>query len=139
MTDREWLERVISDALTESLRDGRPVVACLADAVERVRLAAPAPTSPPLVWPGLEGEGLERAAGAFRTAYDEAADRVLSVDDARRAAYTATTRGYGHNRYEGAGHVVTLFKNGNPVAWANTPTLGDAATAAVIYAERGSA
>ena len=61
MTARDRLERVISDALTESLRDGRPVVACLADAVERVRLAAPAPTTPP-VWPGLAGEGLHRRA-----------------------------------------------------------------------------
>jgi len=88
MTDREWLERVISDALTESLRDGRPVVACLADAVERVRLAAPAPTTPP-VWPGLEGEGLERAAGAFLTAYSDASGCCHQHNDARRAAYTA--------------------------------------------------
>lgn len=89
MSDREWLERVISDALTESLRDGRPVVACLADAVERVRLAAPAPTSPPLVWPGLEGEGLERAAKAFRTAHEAADACGFSHDDSSRAGYTA--------------------------------------------------
>jgi hypothetical protein len=88
MTDREWLERVISDALTESLRDGRPVVACLADAVERVRLAAPAPTTPP-VWPGLEGEGLERAMEAYHTAYTEAIARGLPYDDGHRAGYTA--------------------------------------------------
>ena len=88
MNERERLERVISDALTESLRDGRPVVACLADAVERVRLAAPAPTTPP-VWPGLEGEGLHRASDKWTTSYDEACKRGLSHDDARRAAYTA--------------------------------------------------
>ena len=89
MTDREWLERVISDALTESLRDGRPVVACLADAVERVRLTAPAPTSPPLVWPGLEGEGLERTVDAWGTAQPKARPEGMSWDDVDRLAYTA--------------------------------------------------
>ena len=88
MNERERLERVISDALTESLRDGRPVVACLADAVERVRLAAPAPAEPP-VWPGLEGEGLYRLAQVWIAAHNEASERGLSYDDARRAAYTA--------------------------------------------------
>ncbi len=88
MSDREWLERVISDALTESLRDGRPVVACLADAVERVRLAAPAPTTPP-VWPGLEGEGLDRVADMWTPTYDKASAHGLSDDDACRVAYTA--------------------------------------------------
>ncbi len=90
MTDREWLERVISDALTESLRDGRPVVACLADAVERVRLAAPAPAPPP-VWPGLEGAGLTYASRKWTAFFNRAIERGLSSDDAHRAGYTAAT------------------------------------------------
>ncbi|MBK9067303.1 MAG: hypothetical protein IPL76_10550 [Gemmatimonadetes bacterium] len=88
MNDREWLERVISDALTESLRDGRPVVACLADAVEKAQQAATAPAEPP-VWPGLEGEGLMRVAKAFRTAHEAADARGFSHDDSSRAGYTA--------------------------------------------------
>ncbi len=86
MVGREQLERVLSDALAESLRDGRPVVACLADAVEEV--LKPAPIEPP-VWPGLEGTGLERAAKVWIATYNEASERGLSYDDARRAAYTA--------------------------------------------------
>ena len=88
MTDRERLERVISDALTESLRDGRPVVACLADAVERVRLAAPAPTTPP-VWPGLEGEGLRRAVDAWNLAMPVKRPEGMGWDDVDRRCYTA--------------------------------------------------
>lgn len=88
MTARERLERVISDALTESLRDGRPVVACLADAVERVRQAPPAPAEPP-VWPGLDGKGLERAMEAYRTAYLRAIEPGPYKDARLRAGYTA--------------------------------------------------
>lgn len=64
---------------------------------------------------------------------------ALALLEAWATTTAATTRGYGHNRYEGAWHVVTLIKNGVLVVTTAAPTLGDAATAAVIYAERGSA
>ncbi len=88
MNDRERLERVISDALTESLRDGRPVVACLADAVEKAQQAAPAPTTPP-VWPGLEGEGLRRAVDAWNLAMPVKRPEGMGWDDVDRRCYTA--------------------------------------------------
>lgn len=88
MTARERLERVISDALTESLRDGRPVVACLADAVEKAQQAAPAPAEP-LVWPGLEGEGLRRAVDAWNAAMPAKRPEGMGWDDVDRLAYTA--------------------------------------------------
>jgi hypothetical protein len=100
---------------------------------ERDRLAAHAVG---WEWPATVAIGPETT----RVRYPSTTDAdALALLEAWVTTTAATTRGYGHNRYEGAGHVVTLFKNGNPVAWANTPTLGDAATAAVIYAERGSA
>ncbi len=86
MTDREWLERVISDALTESLRDGRPVVACLADAVEEA--LKPVPIEP-LVWPGLEGEGLRRAVDAWNAAMPAKRPEGMGWDDVDRRCYTA--------------------------------------------------
>lgn len=42
-----------------------------------------------VVWPGLEGEGLMRAAKAFRTAHEAADARGFSHDDSSRAGYTA--------------------------------------------------
>ncbi len=86
MSDREWLERVISDALTESLRDGRPVVACLADAVEKA--LKPVPIEP-LVWPGLEGEGLRRAVDAWNAAMPAKRPEGMGWDDVDRRCYTA--------------------------------------------------
>ena len=56
---------------------------------------------------------------------------ALALLEAWATTPAATTRGYGHNRYEAAVHVVTLFKNMVLVAYATAPTLGDAATAAV--------
>ena len=74
--------------MAQSMQSGRPFVVCIADAVEKDRQAAPAPTAPP-VWPGLEGEGPERAAKVWITTYHEASERGVSYADASRAACTA--------------------------------------------------
>lgn len=49
------------------------------------------------------------------------------------------TRSYGHSRYSRGVSAVMLFKDGVTVVVASAPTFADAATAAVIRAERGSA
>lgn len=85
---REQLEKLVYAAVDEAVRSGRPAVPCIIDALERAQQAAPAPAPRP-VWPWLEGEGLERVAQMWMTTYNEAHERGLSYDDARRAAYTA--------------------------------------------------
>ena len=88
MTERERLEKLVYGALEESLRSGRPVVTCVADAVEKAQQAAPVPAEPP-VWPGLEGKGLERAMEAYRTAYLRVIEPGPYNDARLRAGYTA--------------------------------------------------
>lgn len=152
MVGREQLEKLVYAAVDEAVRSGRPAVPCIIDALEKVLQQPPVPA--PLPPCGPERDRLAAEAVGWmhwdcswpwhpqRMQYlapsTTDAD-ALALLEAWATTTAAATRGYGHNRYEGAGHVVTLFKNGNPVAWANAPTLGDAATAAVIHAERGSA
>ena len=101
---------------------------------ERDRLAAHAVG---WEWPATVAIGPETT----RVRYPSTTDAdALALLEAWVTTTAATTRGYGHKRFDGmTGHVVTLTKNRVLVAYAGAPTLGDAATAAVIYAERGYA
>ncbi len=88
MTARERLEEILGGKV-ENDHEG-DLLGHIADRLLAAGVTLPpAPTSPPLVWPGLEGEGLERAAGAFLTAYSAASGCCHQHNDARRAAYTA--------------------------------------------------
>ena len=79
---RERLEAAIRDVLV-NVSIGTSLVQQIADAVERA--LAPEPPAPLKVWPGLEGEGLERV----RKVYNRACDVAKQGDDVYRFAWTA--------------------------------------------------
>ena len=87
MTDaRERLEAAIRDVLV-NVSVGTSLVQQIADAVERA--LAPEPPAPLKVWPGLEGEGLDRVREVFDTAYDNAAVAGKRGEYAVQVARTA--------------------------------------------------
>lgn len=84
MTDaRERLETAIRAALPSEYKHYSRLVSHITDAVERA--LAPEPSAPSPVWPGVEGEGLERV----RKVYNRACDVAKQGDDVYRFAWTA--------------------------------------------------
>ncbi|MBP7651406.1 MAG: hypothetical protein KA744_16270 [Phenylobacterium sp.] len=88
MTARERLEEILGGKV-ENDHEG-DLLGHIADRLLAAGVTLPpAPTSPSPVWPGLEGEGLNRMSEVWITSSREAKARGLSYNDVRRAGYTA--------------------------------------------------